>query len=129
MVIPLHSNTVYRMPDANQKSESCHTVQKLTKPLPQFCGGTSFISKVVEALQTTGEVPTVLLDLFGFDGRPGCYSIVQSSRGQLEHCGHHVIFQTRFRFKLRTLSKIVWSRNLEFQVLNFKWVSRGQLGH
>ena len=52
-------------------------------PCLQFCGGTSFISKVVESLQPTTEIPTVLLDLFGFDAWPGCYAIAQSARGPL----------------------------------------------
>ena len=65
----------------------------MIKPLPQFCGGTSFVSRVVEALQTNSEMPTVLLDMFGFDGWPGCYAIGQSSRGQLEYWGQHVMFQ------------------------------------
>lgn len=50
-------------------------------PCLQYCGGTSFIAKLVEGLQPNMAMPTVLIDLFGFDAWPGLYSISQSARG------------------------------------------------
>ena len=69
----------------------------------QYCGGTSFISKIVESLQPNQETPTILLDFFGFDAWPGCFAVSQSARGSLAltcFCGNVVflIFSMVWRF-------------------------------
>lgn len=51
----------------------------------QYCGGISFIAKIVEALQISGgaEYPTILLDMLGFDGWVAKHCLYQCARGTL----------------------------------------------
>ena len=51
-------------------------------------GGTSFISKVIEALTPNGSKPaTVLIDLLGYDGWPGVFALQEIAAGYLK--GNH----------------------------------------
>ncbi|CAK8995879.1 Uncharacterized protein SCF082_LOCUS4551 [Durusdinium trenchii] len=56
--------------------------------MKQYCGGISFIAKIVEALQISGgaEYPTILLDMLGFDGWVAKHCLYQCARGKKFAC-------------------------------------------
>ena len=57
----------------------------------QYCGGISFVSKVVEALAPGPDVPMALLDMCGFDGWCGSYTLGQAARGETLLCATNLI--------------------------------------
>lgn len=50
---------------------SVQVVLNITSPCSQYCGGTSFITKLLDSVIPSAETPRVLLDLFGFDSMDG----------------------------------------------------------
>jgi hypothetical protein len=72
---------------------SVQVVLNITSPCSQYCGGTSFITKLLDSVIPSSETPTVLLDLFGFDGWPGSVAVSQAARGILVIlCYIHCLF-------------------------------------
>ena len=54
---------------------------KTTCPCREYCSGVSVVSKIIEGLQPSPDWPTVLLDMFGFDGFAAMHCLVQNSNG------------------------------------------------
>ncbi|CAK9076905.1 unnamed protein product, partial [Durusdinium trenchii] len=88
--------------------------------MKQYCGGESFISKVVDGL-VVGDPPIVIMDMFGFDAWPGQFAITQFARGKKCACATVCHSQAETAFVSSVLATKVFSmaRSGDFQIAAF----------